>query len=413
MYLKKTPLTRAVASSILAVALSACSSSDDDSTDLDGEDTASGAIATCEAANTAETADATVAPYFAFASTRAADFSSGFYERLSVGDSIELSGCSASIDSSDNAADTDGSDFYGIGRFNQDNITRYDIESFEADYQYSVVGGDGVSSNPYDIAFVSDSKAYVARYGTGEVWVINPSATSLEEFFISEIDLSAYDADGATEMSQVVVVDDKLFVLMQRLQNFDASLNGYIAVVDTNTDTEIATGQGSDGLNGIELSMSNGMTMFFNDTTNDLVVSSTGDPFGSGDFSGGVMLVDTTDYTSEVLIDDDTLGEYVSKAIIASPEKGYILSFDIADAFGVNSLRTFNPTTGVVDMDPIETFNTLDISSLDIGPDGYVWAGIVDTVAPGFERINPEDDSVVGERIRTELIPVSVVFIER
>jgi len=448
MFKKRTLITRAVATSALVLALSACSSDDDDNgltdeiveaiegdpTDADADaDAGAGAgagagvdtgaeepaagdlITTCEAANTAETASSADAPFFAFASTRAADFSAGFFERLSIGETIELSGCSEAIASSDNVADTDGTGFFGIGRFQQDNITRFDPESFDALYQYSVVGEDGVASNPHDIAFVSETKAYVARYGTTQVWIVNPSATSQEEFFVGEIDLSAYDADGAAEMSQAVIVGDQLFVLMQRLQSFSPTLDGYIAVIDTATDTEIATGQGADGLNGIQLPMRNGMQMFFNEATNDLVVASTGDAFNAtaelaDTLTGGVLLVDATDYTTEVLIDDDSLGEFVSGAVIASADRGYVLSFS---GFGTSFLRAFNPTTGEVEADPLPDFNGIDITTLALGPAGNVWVGVSDADANGFDLINPADDTKDGGRVRTELVPTSVVFIAR
>lgn len=424
MFIKHAPLVRAVASSLLIVALSACSSSDDDSSIEDLVNADSGTqtdadnstiVTTCEAANDSETASAADAPYFAFASTRAADFSAGFYERISIGDTIELSGCTDSIASSDNVADTDGVNLFGIGRFQQDNITRYNAESLEADYQYSVVGEDGVASNPYDIAFVSESKAYVARYGTTQVWIVNPSAASQEEFFIGEIDLSPYDTDGAAEMSQAVIVGDKLFVLMQRLKEFSPSIDGYIAVIDTNTDTEIATGQGEDGLNGIRLPMRNGMQMFFNEATNDLVVASTGDAFNdeaelADKLTGGVLLVDATDYSVDVLIEDDALGEFVSNVVIASADKGYVVSFT---GFGTSFLRAFNPSTGIVDIDPLAEFNGVDITTLQVGPSGNVWVGRADAAENGFDLINPADDTLIGDRVRTELVPGSLVFVAR
>lgn len=413
MFIKRATMTRALASGFMLAALSACSSSDDDNLDV------ASVITNCESANAAETPNAADAPFFAFANTRTINFDAGRYERLSLslGDNVELSGCTAANSSSDNFAVTDGSDLYAIGRFQQDNITRYNIESLEADYQYSVVGDDGVSSNPYDIAFVSDTKAYVVRYGTGQVWIVNPSAESQEEFFVGEIDLSAYDDDGATEMARAVLVGDQLFVLMQRLEQFAPTRNGYIAVIDTTTDTEILTGQGEDGLNGIELPMRNGMDMFFNEATNDLVVASIGSenffaPQGASTetLTGGVLLVDATDYSIEVLIDDDVLNEFVDSVAIVSADKGYVVS---VTAFGTAFLRAFNPTTGVVDTDPLPNFNGVDITLVKLGPAGYVWVGISSETTPGFERINPVDDSVIGDRVRTELVPDSLVFIAR
>src|SRR3546814_3723342 len=54
-------------------------------------------------------------------------------------------------------------------------------------------------------------------------------------------------------MSAGLIKDGKLYVALQRLQNFAATQSGYIAVIDTATNTEIDTGKGSNGLKGIEL----------------------------------------------------------------------------------------------------------------------------------------------------------------
>src|SRR3546814_20294752 len=54
-------------------------------------------------------------------------------------------------------------------------------------------------------------------------------------------------------MSAGLIKDGKLYVALQRLQNFAATQSGYIAVIDTATNTEIDTGKGSNGLKGHEL----------------------------------------------------------------------------------------------------------------------------------------------------------------
>jgi hypothetical protein len=65
-----------------------------------------------------------------------------------------------------------GNDLYVLDRYNA-TISRIaaPFNSTSVDFQLSV----GVGSNPYDIAFASATKAYVIRYNTNTIWVVNPS----------------------------------------------------------------------------------------------------------------------------------------------------------------------------------------------------------------------------------------------
>jgi len=444
MILREKSVLRLLSVAILTLIMSACSSSSSDTPpSMDSENppntdsenppntdseeppnTGSEDVppVSCDAAAGMPLADATEAPIFAFAAARAPDFSAGRLVRISVGDNPSLSGCTLGT-LSDISVATDGTSAYEIGRFNLDTITQFNIESLAANYQYSVAG-TGPTVNPHDIAFLNDNKAYVARYGSTALWAVNPSATTDTDFFLSEIDLSAYDADGATEMTDALIVDGKLFVLMQRLQAFSPTLDGYVAVIDTTNDTEINTGQGTDGLNGIRLDVRNPSRLFFNAATNDVMVVAAGDNNGSGDLAarltGGLVAIDANDYSSELVIDDDVLnpapadGEeqtplFVFDAIIASADKGYLVA---SEAFRTSSIHAFNPTTGVVEAEPLPGLAGIDITLVENGPNGNVWVGVGND-APGFLRLNPADDSQVGTKILTELEPLRVVFINR
>ena len=116
-------------------------------------------------------------------------------------------------------------------------------------------GTDTASSNPHDLVFVDSQKGYLLRYGSPNVWIVNPSATSASEFKIGEIDLSAYDADGVPEATRAVIVGDRMFVFMQRLELFAPTLPGVVAVIDTTTDTEIDTGSDGDSVSYTHLTL--------------------------------------------------------------------------------------------------------------------------------------------------------------
>jgi len=196
MSIKKFPIHNAVIPMFLAFTLSACSSSSSDSdpiidaTDADVTDPdnidpdailddadAFAAFETCEAANGAEVASVEDAPIFAFASTAAPDFSAGQYERISLSNTPTLSGCTTP-GLSDVFVVTDGTFAYGLGRSQQDSLTQFDATTLEANFQFSLIGDDAVTANPHDVVFLNETTAYVARYDTNLVFIIDPTAAT-------------------------------------------------------------------------------------------------------------------------------------------------------------------------------------------------------------------------------------------
>src|SRR5262249_38217315 len=64
-----------------------------------------------------------------------------------------------------------GGALYVVGRFGCDNVTAIDPSTFATLRQFSVENG----TNPQDIVFISPTKAYVSRYGSAGLQVVNPS----------------------------------------------------------------------------------------------------------------------------------------------------------------------------------------------------------------------------------------------
>ncbi len=134
-----------------------------------------------------------------------------------------------------------GNYFYRLGRSQMEHLTKFDINAPDTPiWQFSVLG-DEETANPHDVIFVSEEKAYVLRYGSAKAWIINPSATTEDEFKIGELDLSAYDdGDGIPEMNSGVIADGKLFITLQR-QDRSGGYGGWVlneawmAVIDTET----------------------------------------------------------------------------------------------------------------------------------------------------------------------------------
>ncbi|WP_197481227.1 hypothetical protein, partial [Oleiphilus sp. HI0086] len=85
----------------------------------------------------------------------------------------------AATDRSDIDVAVNGSDYYRIGKYGENNLSKYDIDNPNTlTWQYGLNDEDGESnSNPYDVLFASDDKAYVIRWGEGSILVIDPSVT--------------------------------------------------------------------------------------------------------------------------------------------------------------------------------------------------------------------------------------------
>jgi hypothetical protein len=100
--------------------------------------------------------------------------------------------------------------------------------------------GDG--SNPRHVGWVSDTKAYITRYGSNFILVVNPS--EINGGTKDSIDLSTHvggygtdSASGVPHMSDVMVYDKHAFVAIQRLKGFAAIYTSQVLVIDTENDS--------------------------------------------------------------------------------------------------------------------------------------------------------------------------------
>ncbi len=319
---------------------------------------------------------------------------------------------------SDYIVRTNGDNYYVLARFQTDSITGYSISDPQtALFQFSVNDAeetDVLSANPYDLVFASDQKAYLIRYGSPKIWIVDPSATTLEDFRIGTLDLSGYDSVGAPQASGAAIVDGKLFVMMQRLggdDGFRAIENGYVAVFDTSTDQEIDTGTGG-SLMGIELPIINPNDMSVDPVTGDLFIAGVGayaafDGSRPAELTGGVAMVNTADYSTQLLVDDDAVGAQVSAAEVISADAGYLISYA---AYQSNTLVRFNPNTGAIEETGVAGLSDVDLRDVARGPDGTLWVGVGDTTNPRIVIIDPADNSVVSDSVNIGSNPNNIVF---
>lgn len=319
-----------------------------------------------------------------------------------------------------------GNSFYRIERRSGNgSIVKFDINKPKQwIYQYSTDDPAGLPSNPIAIIFVNEHKAYVLRNMTSEIWVIDPSATTEATFKTKTIDLSHYTPAGAStpNMSNGVIVGDKLFVLLQRLDSsYDPSFPSYIAVFDTNTDEEIETNQGSGGLKGIELDVRNPYgKLVYNNGTFYLagsifpIISWTSgiDIWATFNNYSGIQKINATTYE----VDHNIIHHAVNTITyldIASPTKGYFVEYLSS---GNTVLRSFNPTTGTVSSGNIVGIGNSgdrDIADIALDSEGKLWVADNSLTNPGLYIINTDDDTLDEGPISTGLNPKAITFCEK
>ena len=134
---------------------------------------------------------------------------------------------------------------YVTGSMQNDKVTKYTVtedNSLVKAAETTVFQSGG--SIPTSLIFVSDTKAYLALPGTGELLVIDPTDLSITK----RIDLSPYalDADGETggadtnpEPSNGVIRDGKLYLGLGQLDSFATYYcrgKASVLIIDTATD---------------------------------------------------------------------------------------------------------------------------------------------------------------------------------
>ena len=314
---------------------------------------------------------------------------------------------------SDTIVRTFEDDYYVIRRFMSDSIAKYNVTNpvtpvFESSTND---GGDEASSNPHDLVFVDATKAYLLRYGSPIVWIVNPSATDASQFKTGELNLSAYDSDGVPEATRGVVVNGKLFIFMQRLTAFAPTDTGVVAVFDVATDLEINTGT-NDNFSGIELPAFNPIDINVDAATDSIFVAAVGD-YGAFDgsrppaFSGGVVVVDTDDYSTNLLIDDSEDTGRITAVEVMDSTTAYMIT---ETGFGSSTLSRFDPNTGAVATTGVADLTDVDLRDITTGPNGNLWIAVADITTPRVIILNPADDTIVSEDIQPALNPTGIAF---
>lgn len=288
---------------------------------------------------------------------------------------------------------------YVINRLGQDNILVLDPENLRAPLlQFSVGNG----SNPHDIAFVGSNKAYISRYDTTALLIVDPRDGSS----LGEIDLSAFaDGDGLPEMAQMALVGERLYVaclLLDRNNGWIPATRGLLVVIDIATDQVIDIDPLAAGVQAWPLASGNPIDL---DVMGDLLVIAQTASFG--DREGGIEIIDlAAGHSRGLVISEDDLGGDLTALALVSSNRAYAV---ISDDNFTNRVLAVDLENGVVV--PLEGNSTGFIPSIEIDGNRLIVADQGSFAAPesaGLLIYDTATNALLAGPIATGLPPSNI-----
>lgn len=269
-----------------------------------------------------------------------------------------------------------------ISRMGADSIEILDASAgYRIMREYSVEAG----SNPQAIALVSEDRAFVSRYGSTEMLVVQPFSGEV----IQKIDLAPYaDDDGLPEMASLYHSSGKVYVAVQRLnrnQGFEPVGDSFLLVLDA------STGQVEQA---IELSATNPTARLrFSQSIGRLVLVETGSYQSLDD--GGIEYFDLeTNTLSGLVVTESALGGSLVDAVIASPTKGFAIIGVTGDNAAATHVVSFDPSTGEK-LNLLLESDSWVFGDLELTPDNAeLWISDRSPTKPGvriFDTLNEQE----------------------
>jgi hypothetical protein len=337
----------------------------------------------------------------------------------------------------DIAIAVNGDNFYRLGRYEYDTLTSVKLNSetsvVSLGLEYSVLGDDS-SANPAGMVFVSEDRAYISRTDSPMLWLVNPLAEVEDDFLIDEIDLSTFSAGADTKphMADMEIVGNKLFVVLTRLDGFNAKDNSAVVVINTTTNTIIdADSDNTNGTQAIALLGRNASEITY--LNNKLYVVASGD-YGNSDtvekYTGGLYSIDLANgYAVDEVVPDGVINDGGNNVTV-----GNLMDLDIApngDIYFVGSDRGYETPgdwTTYYQYDSVYVIEAGDdkIKAIDLGEGDFnigdiqsnsseLYVGVhVQTAAPnasaGVKVVGHNTNALTGF-IETTYNPVQIIVL--
>ena len=300
---------------------------------------------------------------------------------------------------------SDGTHAYFIER-SYGSLAKYEPTALNTSsliYHYSV----GANSNPYDAVFL-DEKAYVIRYMSDTILIIDPDTGDPGSFERGTIDISAFDDYGTPEAARGFYSNGMVYVVLQRLNNWKAEIPGLLLKIDPETDSVVDINPDMDGVQGCELLVKN--AQYFSLVDDRLYICG----HVWGEQTQGIQTVDLSDpaLPQAMVVSESDIGIDITRMEVF--DNAYAILHSAAwkqdeggSWFQVGAAFWFDPITGEIgDILPVPT-----PEGGAVMVDAIVYVASRDDSAPGIYMVNPADNTLTGDVLRTTLPPSSMVYI--
>jgi hypothetical protein len=287
---------------------------------------------------------------------------------------------------------------------NKDPIANYSLSELDSDGDIDIDGGFN-GTNPYDIAFKSESEAYVGFYNSNFLLKINPLTgkrlAKIEVSFMKTI-TGATESDATVpNIVAVKLINNKLYILAQRLNAAFQPLEPIITIYDISTEEFVDTNTATPEIDGIILAGKNPSEMIYVEKENKLFVAHGGALTYSSDFSAiesteigstGVEEINiTTNITNGIIIagtqfGGTTGGFGVSKILYDSKANKLYAAYSAFD-FSAN-IKEINVTTKTVEATSLLTSNSFGFGDTSIDNNSYLYQINRSSSAPSIDVYN-------------------------
>jgi hypothetical protein len=300
---------------------------------------------------------------------------------------------------------TDGVSVYVLSR-SLGAVSKYDSAEITGDalvYQYSV----GPTTNPYDIVF-AESGAYVIRYGSPDILVVDQDAPDEASFATGTIDICAFDTDGVPEAVCGFAYDGMVYVVLQRLIGWEEVRPGYLLKINPATNAIVDLDPGTEGVQGLELLVRNPRACSVVDGIAYI------DGHDWGEQNQGVQTINLTDPSlpQAMLLEEATLFMDITRSEVLDPATGIVYTSSwVMDGSGgweqIGMAYWYDPVTGVLgDALPVPTPEGGAVME-----DGIVYVGSRDNTAPGIYPVDPATNTLAGDPLLSTLPPYSMIIV--
>jgi len=345
---------------------------------------------------------AAAAPTYAFAT--ATDFQSpaGCASWVEIAPPRTAHPCVESV-SSDPVARWAFGLIYVVNRYQADNIQILDpANGFHTVREFSVGNG----TNPQDIAVVSPTKAFVSLLNAPYLLVVNPSTGALTD----SISLAQFaDGDGSPEAARMWIygAGARIFVALQRLQDFAPVGTSYIAVIDGDADTVLDVNPDAPGVQAIQLVGTNpNSDLAWDATRHRLLVCTVGN---YGVLDGGVEAIDPDTYQAlGYETTESQLGAQLGDVAVSPSGKAYVTLADVAD--GPSKLVRYDRDTGAAVGAALFSTDNFALGDIEVNELGELWLCDRTFTNPGLRVFNTATDAAIAGPISTGVPPADVEF---